>query len=71
MEGFRFHDLRHTGQTLAAATGATVKDLQRRLGHSSTAAAMRYLQYRWILKSGRSADRSRPCPPPAKTPVTV
>lgn len=27
LPGFRFHDLRHTGQTLAAATGATVKDL--------------------------------------------
>jgi integrase len=43
MEGFRFHDLRHTGQTLAAATGATLADLMKRLGHSSPAAAMRYL----------------------------
>jgi integrase len=32
MPGFRFHDLRHTGQTLAASTGATTKDLMRRLG---------------------------------------
>ncbi len=40
---FRFHDLRHTGQTLAAATGATLADLMKRLGHSSPAAAMRYL----------------------------
>jgi hypothetical protein len=31
MPGFRFHDLRHTGQTLAASTGATTKDLMRRL----------------------------------------
>ena len=38
-----FHDLRHTGQSLAAATGANVVDLKRRLGHSSTAAAMRYM----------------------------
>ena len=38
-----FHDLRHTGQTLAAATGATLADLKRRLGHSSAAAALRYL----------------------------
>ena len=37
------HDLRHTGQTLAAATGATLADLKRRLGHSSAAAALRYL----------------------------
>lgn len=38
-----FHDLRHTGQTLAAATGATLADLKKRLGHSSDAAAARYL----------------------------
>lgn len=43
MAGFRYHDLRHTGQTLAAATGATLADLMKRLGHSSPAAAMRYL----------------------------
>jgi integrase len=39
----RFHDLRHTGQTLAAATGASLPDLMKRLGHASPAAAMRYL----------------------------
>ncbi|UQS21399.1 site-specific integrase [Amycolatopsis thermalba] len=38
-----FHDLRHTGQTLAASTGATLADLKKRLGHSSAAAALRYL----------------------------
>jgi integrase len=43
MEGFRFHDLRHTGQTLAAAAGASLADLMKRLGHSSTVAAKRYL----------------------------
>jgi integrase len=43
LERLRFHDLRHTGQTLAAATGATLADLMLRLGHSSPAAAMRYL----------------------------
>ncbi len=43
MPGFRFHDLRHTGQTLAASTGATIKDLMRRLGHASPAASYRYL----------------------------
>jgi integrase len=40
MPGFRFHDLRHTGQTLAASTGATVKDLMRRLGHATPVAAL-------------------------------
>jgi integrase len=43
MDDFRFHDLRHTGQTLAAATGATLADLKKRLGHSSDVAAIRYL----------------------------
>ncbi len=38
----RFHDLRHTGATLAAATGATLAELMARLGHSTVSAAMRY-----------------------------
>jgi integrase len=38
----RWHDLRHTGATLAAATGATLAELMGRLGHSSVHAAMRY-----------------------------
>jgi integrase len=52
MLGFRFHDLGHTGQTLAAATGATVKDLMRRLGHASRAASYRYLH----AVDGRDAE---------------
>ena len=38
----RFHDLRHTGAVLAAATGATLAELMARLGHSTPGAAMRY-----------------------------
>lgn len=38
----RWHDLRHTGATLAAATGATLAELMNRLGHSTVGAAMRY-----------------------------
>lgn len=38
----RWHDLRHTGATLAAATGASLAELQARLGHTTVAAAMRY-----------------------------
>lgn len=38
----RFHDLRHTGATLAAVSGATIKELMSRLGHSTPAAAMIY-----------------------------
>lgn len=43
LDHLTFHDLRHTGQTLAAQTGATLPDLMKRLGHSSMAAARRYL----------------------------
>lgn len=37
-----FHDLRHTGNTLAAATGASTKELMARMGHASPEAALRY-----------------------------
>ncbi len=37
-----FHELRHTGAVLAAATGATLAELMARLGHSTPGAAMRY-----------------------------
>jgi integrase len=49
---FGFRDLRHTGQTLAAATGATIKDLMRRLGHASPVASYRYLH----AVDGRDAE---------------
>jgi len=39
--GFRFHDLRHTGNTLAA-TGASTKELMSRMGHASPRAALIY-----------------------------
>ena len=37
-----FHALRHYGGTAFAQTGATLREVQARLGHSSTGAAMRY-----------------------------
>ena len=40
--GFRFHDLRHTANTLTAATGASTRDLMHRMGHASPQAALRY-----------------------------
>src|SRR5262249_21275910 len=43
LEELTVHDLRHTGQTLAAQTRATMADLVRRRGHSSMVAARRYL----------------------------
>ena len=36
------HDLRHTGLTLAAATGATTAELMHRAGHATASAALRY-----------------------------
>jgi integrase len=41
-EDLRFHDLRHTGATLAAASGATIAELMARLGHSTPTMALRY-----------------------------
>jgi integrase len=35
-------DLRHTGSTWSAQSGATLKELMARIGHSSTRAAMIY-----------------------------
>ncbi len=39
---FRFYDLRHTGNTLAADTGAKLKDLMVRAGQSSERAQLIY-----------------------------
>ncbi|WP_336251096.1 site-specific integrase [Stomatohabitans albus] len=42
LNGFHTHDLRHTGNTWAAATGASTRDLMARMGHTSVDAALRY-----------------------------
>jgi integrase len=42
LEGLRFHDLRHTSATLSIAAGASTRELMARMGHSSSAAALRY-----------------------------
>ena len=42
-----FHDLRHTGNTFAAASGAGIKDLMARMGHDSERAAMIYQHEAW------------------------
>jgi len=39
----RLHDLRHTGNHLAATSGATLRELMDRMGHSSSRAALIYL----------------------------
>ncbi|MFE3074354.1 tyrosine-type recombinase/integrase [Streptomyces sp. NPDC059247] len=37
-----FHDLRHTGNTLASSAGASTRELMTRMGHSTTRAALIY-----------------------------
>jgi integrase len=50
--GLHFHDLRHTGNQFAAASGAGLRDLMARMGHDSTRAAMIYQH------ESRGADRA-------------
>jgi integrase len=40
--GLHFHDLRHTGNTLAAMSGVSTRDLMARMGHDSVRAAIIY-----------------------------
>jgi integrase len=40
--GVHFHDLRHTGNTLAARSGVSTRDLMARMGHDSVRAAIIY-----------------------------
>jgi hypothetical protein len=84
LEGVHFHDLRHTGNTLAAQSGATLADLMARMGHSSTRAALIYLHtnsardravaasLEELLQSGSPVEESHtdgPDDPPSAVPV--
>jgi integrase len=42
VEDLRFHDLRHSANTLAAATGASTRELMTRMDHASPRAALIY-----------------------------
>jgi integrase len=53
--GLHFHDLRHTGNTLAAESGASLRDLMTRMGHDSMRAALIY-QHRTQGADRRIAD---------------
>jgi hypothetical protein len=71
-----FHDTRHTGGTLAAIKGATIKELMARLGHSSPRAAMIYqhatLERDKVIAAGlgQLVNQARPNPsgPPVAQP---
>lgn len=67
-----FHDLRHTGNTLAASTGASTRELMTRMGHSSARAALIYQHASQerelaigralgqLIESARSSNADRP-----------
>lgn len=47
LEGLRIHDLRHTAASLAIASGADVKVVQRMLGHASAAMTLDRYGHLW------------------------
>jgi integrase len=55
MTSIHFHDLRHTGNTLAGEAGASLRELMDRMGHSTTRAALIY-QHRTSLRDKTIAD---------------
>ena len=55
LDGFHFHDLRHTGNVLAGEAGATLRELMDRMGHASTRAALIY-QHRTMQRDKIIAD---------------
>ena len=75
VEGLHFHDLRHTGNTLAAATGASTKELMARMGHASPRAALIYQHATAdrdaaIARALSDLVTSSSSPPPPATPRT-
>ena len=61
-----FHALRHTGNTLTAAAGASLRELMDRMGHSSPRAALIYLHdsdaRQRAIADGLNCGRSRYSP---------
>ncbi|GLW10321.1 putative prophage phiRv2 integrase [Microtetraspora sp. NBRC 13810] len=43
LSGIHLHDLRHTGNVFASRSGATLRELMDRMGHSTTRAALIYM----------------------------
>ena len=56
LPGAHLHDLRHAGLTLAAQSGATLAEVMRRTGHSSSRAAMIY-QHAAERRDAEAAER--------------
>lgn len=53
-----FHDLRHAGNTMAAATGVSLRELMSRMGHTSTRAALIYQHATRDRDRDRDRDRA-------------
>lgn len=65
-----FHDLRHTGNTLASTAGASTRELMTRVGHSGSRAALIY-QHMTSDRDRAIADQGGPREPgahPARQP---
>ena len=62
LTGVHFHDLRYAGNLLIAHAGANLRELNERLGHSSSRAALIYLHSpsdRQRTLADAAADRAR------------
>ncbi|WP_405531306.1 tyrosine-type recombinase/integrase [Streptomyces avidinii] len=78
IKGLHFHDLRHTGNTLAASTGASTRELMTRMGHSTARAALIYQHastdrdrliadaLSGLVKKGRKSPKGTKEDPPRK-----
>jgi len=76
IKGVHFHDLRHTGNTLAASSGASTRELMQRMGHSSVRAALIYQHLTGgrdhviadyvdqLIKKDRKGNRKQTAQPP-------
>lgn len=62
----RLHDLRHTAATTAALTGATLRELMARMGHSTTEAALVYQHVAAERDKAIADGMDRLISPPAK-----
>lgn len=62
-ESVRFHDLRHLAGTAAASAGGSLREVMARMGHQSSAAALRY------LKAAEARDREIADAIGAKIPI--
>lgn len=65
------HDLRHSGLTWAAATGASVAHLMRRSGHANPRAALRYQHATEDRDAALAAAMAELVPPASVTPIAA